>query len=240
MKKIIKTCLLVVLLISVFGCINYLALDWYTNKKINLVDVLVATHDIESREIIKEEDIKTIKIPSNYILDNVENDKDNILGKITSIQGAVPKDAMFYKSMLEDVNKIADTGSTKLMKNQVAYTLPNSDNSLVISTLVPEQKIDLYVYIEKRNEQPVFDCLFTSVRILSIKDRKGNEVGHKDNMGASMITLAVDEKHIPYLSLATKLGAIELYAPSNTYDKNQEATLNEQSKVLPYLKSNES
>ena len=236
MKKIIKNFLIMSSIILVLCVADFLLFDWYTNKKIDLVDVLIATHDIKPRELIKEEDIKVIKIPSNYVLDNVVSNKENIIGKITSIQGMIPKDSMFYTSMLENISEIADTGSTLLLKNQVAYTLPNGDNALVLNTLVPGQKIDLYVYIEKRNEPPVFDCLLKSVRVLSIKDRKGNEVGHKDNMGAALITLAVDEEYISYLSLATKLGSIELYAPSSTYKSHQEAVLFEESKVLTYLK----
>ena len=47
--------------------------------------------------------------------------------------------------------------------------------------MTANQKVDLYVTIEMKKEKPVTDLLISSIRILSVKDRKGNLMGSKNS-----------------------------------------------------------
>ncbi|MEG0176960.1 SAF domain-containing protein [Anaerorhabdus sp.] len=231
MKKIIA-CVLVIILIIIA---DFYLIDYLSVKKINLVDVYVASRTINPREIIKESDIKTIKIANDYVLPGVIHNREDIVGKITSLQGLIVKDSMFYSEQLDDIDKIPDSAVPLLEKNQVAFTLTNESGNLDTTSFVVGQSIDIYVSIQQRNEKPVFDLLLESVRIVSIKDRKGIEISSVESTGTPFsLTFAINQDVISILSLANKIGELEIYSSKNSYQNNP-SKLNKDSKILPYL-----
>lgn len=231
MKKIIA-CVLVIILIIIA---DFYLIDYLSVKKINLVDVYVASRTINPREIIKDSDIKTIKIANDYVLPGVIHNREDIVGKITSLQGLIVKDSMFYSEQLDDINKIPDSAVPLLEKNQVAFTLTNESGNLDTTSFVVGQSIDIYVSIQQRNEKPIFDLLLESVRIVSIKDRKGIEISSVESTGTPFsLTFAINQDVISILSLANKIGELEIYASKNSYQNNP-SKLNKDSKILPYL-----
>ncbi|MEG1462691.1 MAG: LytTR family transcriptional regulator DNA-binding domain-containing protein, partial [Anaerorhabdus sp.] len=65
--------------ITIFIGIDYFLVDYLSTKKINLVSVYVASRDIKPRTIITDQDIREIKIPQAYVLENVINNKNNLM-----------------------------------------------------------------------------------------------------------------------------------------------------------------
>lgn len=223
------------LLLSIFIVGNLFALDIITNRKINLVEVYVANRDIGPRETITINDIKSITIPKNYVLENAINNKNEIIGKITTLQGLIPKDSLFYKSQLEKFETLPDAAVSLLDKNQVAFILTNETGGLDLSSFTVGQRIDIYVSIEQRNVDPIFDLLLESVRVVSIKDRKGIEISEESSGSPFSLTFAIENEYISLLSIARKIGTLELYATNKSYDK-KETKLNQESKILEYIK----
>ncbi len=224
-------CLITILLVG-----NYFLVDYLSTKKINLVTVYVASRDIQPRTIITEQDIKEIKIPQDYLLTNAINNKNELLGRITSIQGRIPQDSLFYETNLDKLHTIPDSAVPLLEKNQVAYVLNVNQSNNNFDTFTVGQKVDIYVTISLKNEPTIFDCLLEGVRIVSIKDRKGIEISSKESTGSiQTLTLAIQEKQISPLSLASKLGTIELYATSSK-DTKKESILKEDSEIMKYIK----
>lgn len=235
----IKKIFLFLLIIIFFGTINYLVVDYLSTKKIDLVSIYVSSRDIEPRTIIEEKDIKEIKIPRGYVLENALINKNEIVGKITNIQGRIPKDSLFYNSNLDDIKKIPDSAVPLLEENQVAYVLSVNQSNNNFDTFIVGQKVDVYASIEMKNNSTLFDCLLESVRVISIKDRKGMEVSSKESTGGiQTLTIAIQQNQISIVSLADKVGTLELYATSKN-NKNKESVLVKESKILNYIASNE-
>lgn len=231
MKKILLF-LICFILISIS---LYFGVDYLSTKKIDLIEVIVASRDIGPREIIEVNDIKTIFIPRDYVLENAINKPEEIIGKITSLQGLIPKDSLFYKTQLDSINKIPDAAVPLLQRNEVAFHITNDSGGLDLSTFIIGQTVDIYGAINQRNETPIFDLLLSSVRVVSIKDRKGIEIGKESTGSPYSITLAINQDHISILSMIRKTGTLELYATSKSYS-GKESKLNEDSKILEFIK----
>ncbi|MEG2751640.1 MAG: SAF domain-containing protein, partial [Anaerorhabdus sp.] len=138
--------------ITIFIGIDYFLVDYLSTKKINLVSVYVASRDIKPRTIITDQDIREIKIPQAYVLENVINNKNNLIGRITNIEGRIPKDSLFYETNLDKINAIPDAAVPLLENNQVAYVLNVNQSNNNFDTFTVGQKIDVYVTINFKNE----------------------------------------------------------------------------------------
>lgn len=216
---------------------NYLLFKVILQKSINLVDVYVASNTLGPRIQISEKDIKVVRIPKAYVQENTVLDPKEIIGKFTEIQGMIPKGSMFYAEMLFAQEMLPDYPATKLRQGQVAFSLPTDLVKLSGNTLVSGQSVNLFVTVPIRNDKPVVDCLVSNVRIISIKDRNGIEMGMKESANVPyVVILAVDEKIVSDLSSAFKMGSIDLYAPSLLEVSKEESVFHEDSKVLPFIR----
>ena len=122
-KKLnIKTLLCFVSLLGLFG-LSYGVFKLYVGIKLDVKTTYIASHSISPRTIITENDLIEIEVANAYLLNNAYDDKRDIIGKITDIQGTIPAGSPFYKTMLFDVDKINDQATSLLKENQTAYTM---------------------------------------------------------------------------------------------------------------------
>ena len=99
MKKIKRTGIYA-LILCLWAVGNILAFRYYLAKMINLKTTYIAKHDIPPRTQIQTEDLTTIQVPEKYMQAYTWNEKSDIVGKYTTVQGMIPKGSMFYKDML--------------------------------------------------------------------------------------------------------------------------------------------
>lgn len=221
-----------IICIAIIGFSDYYLVDVLSTKKIDLVPVFVAATTIQPRSIITEKDIKEIYVPKAYVLEDVINNKHQIIGKITNIQGTIPKNSLFYASQLDSLHEIPDAAVPLLQPQEIAYVLSVNQSDNNFDTFIVGQRVDVYGSITPKNKLPIFDCVLESVRIVSIKDRKGIEVTSKESTGpVHTLTLAIQKEHLESLALLSKVGMIELYATTN----RKETMINEESEILQYL-----
>lgn len=215
---------------------NILLFKIVVNKAIDLVEVPYAKVDILPRTKITEKMIGYHKIPGAYVDKKAYSDSKKIIGKYTDISGKIPSGSLFYKNMLYSKNELPDYPQLLLKDGQTALSLQVDLSKMSGNTLIRHQKVDMYVTLTRKKENPVVDKLLSNVRILSVKDRKGNEISDEESSKVPYIAvLAVKDEYIPYVKLALKTGSIDLYASSDTENKKEESVLNENSLVLPYL-----
>ena len=94
MRKIKRTGIVVLILcLCVIG--NVVVFRYYLAKTINLKTTYIAKHNIPPRTQIKTEDLTMIQIPEKYMQAYTWNEKADIIGKYTSVQGMIPKGSMF-------------------------------------------------------------------------------------------------------------------------------------------------
>ena len=174
-RVIIKggACLICAVLIA---ALNYIGLTIRLNDMLDLRSTCIAARDIKPRSLITEKDILEIKVPGAYLLEHTCSDKKDIVGKYTDIQGMIPAGSCFFEEMLYDEKDLPDYPSTQLRAGQAAYTL-ETDLARMGGTIMPGQRLDLYVVLDRKNDTPVSGCLLQNVRLLAVKDHKGLEIG---------------------------------------------------------------
>ena len=234
MRKIKRTGIIVVILCL---CViaNAIAFRYYLAKTINLKTTYIAKHNIPPRTQIKTEDLTMIQIPEKYMQAYTWNEKADIIGKYTSIQGMIPKGSMFYKDMLYNEKEVRDLAITKLQEGMTIFTLETNVSSL--GSIEEGMYADIHVSISQKKEIPITGILIRHAEVISIKDHKGLSL--KDEQSTKVpyfIELGINQNDIDYLSLASSLGEIRLFPSAHSY-KPDKSTLEQDSKVTEYLKS---
>jgi len=234
MRKIKRTGIIVVILCL---CViaNVIAFRYYLAKTINLKTTYIAKHNIPPRTQIKTEDLMMIQIPEKYMQAYTWNEKADIIGKYTSIQGMIPKGSMFYKDMLYNEKEVRDLAITKLQEGMTIFTLETNVSSL--GSIEEGMYADIHVSISQKKEIPITGILIRHAEVISIKDHKGLSL--KDEQSTKVpyfIELGINQTDIDYLSLASSLGEIRLFPSVDSY-KPDKSTLEQDSKVTEYLKS---
>ena len=234
MRKIKRTGIIVIILcLCVIG--NVIAFRYYLAKTINLKTTYIAKHNIPPRTQIKTEDLTMIQIPEKYMQAYTWNEKADIIGKYTSIQGMIPKGSMFYKDMLYNEKEVRDLAITKLQEGMTIFTLETTVSSL--GSIEEGMYADIYVSISQKKEIPITGILIRHAEVISIKDHKGLSL--KDEQSTKVpyfIELGINQTDIDYLSLASSLGEIRLFPSADSY-KPDKSTLEQDSKVTEYINS---
>lgn len=234
MKKIKRTGIIVIILcLCVIG--NVIAFRYYLAKTINLKTTYIAKHNIPPRTQIKTEDLTMIQIPEKYMQAYTWNEKADIIGKYTSIQGMIPKGSMFYKDMLYNEKEVRDLAITKLQEGMTIFTLETNVSSL--GSIEEGMYADIHVSISQKKEIPITGILIRHAEVISIKDHKGLSL--KDEQSTKVpyfIELGINQTDIDYLSLASSLGEIRLFPSVDSY-KPDKSTLEQDSKVTEYINS---
>lgn len=234
MRKIKRTGIIVIVLcLCVIG--NVIAFRYYLAKTINLKTTYIAKHNIPPRTQIKTEDLTMIQIPEKYMQAYTWNEKADIIGKYTSIQGMIPKGSMFYKDMLYNEKEVRDLAITKLQEGMTIFTLETNVSSL--GSIEEGMYADIHVSISQKKEIPITGILIRHAEVISIKDHKGLSL--KDEQSTKVpyfIELGINQTDIDYLSLASSLGEIRLFPSVDSY-KPDKSTLEQDSKVTEYINS---
>ena len=234
MRKIKRTGIIVIILcLCVIG--NVIAFRYYLAKTINLKTTYIAKHNIPPRTQIKTEDLTMIQIPEKYMQAYTWNEKADIIGKYTSIQGMIPKGSMFYKDMLYNEKEVRDLAITKLQEGMTIFTLETNVSSL--GSIEEGMYADIHVSISQKKEIPITGILIRHAEVISIKDHKGLSL--KDEQSTKIpyfIELGINQTDIDYLSLASSLGEIRLFPSVDSY-KPDKSTLEQDSKVTEYINS---
>jgi hypothetical protein len=234
MRKIKRTGIIVIILcLCVIG--NVIAFRYYLAKTINLKTTYIAKHNIPPRTQIKTEDLTMIQIPEKYMQAYTWNEKADIIGKYTSIQGMIPKGSMFYKDMLYNEKEVRDLAITKLQEGMTIFTLETNVSSL--GSIEEGMYADIHVSISQKKEIPITGILIRHAEVISIKDHKGLSL--KDEQSTKVpyfIELGINQTDIDYLSLASSLGEIRLFPSLDSY-KPDKSTLEQDSKVTEYINS---
>ena len=228
MKKNAGLIGLIVLLI-----INVLLFKILLDKQLDLVEVPVAKVRIEPRTQIESEMVEMVKVPKVLLNEDCVTNIKEAVGKYTEIEGIIPQGSLFYHSMLFDEDELPDYPSLKLKDGQNVFSLPIDLVKSSGNTLTNNQRIDIYVTLTPKKENPISDALLLSVRIINVVDRKGTDMKKSELNIPSVINLAVDEQYVALLKKASEMGSIDLYATA--FPQEEECILKQESAVLPML-----
>ena len=204
----------------------------YINHELELIEVYVANDNLVARTQIDQDSIKLIKIPKAYLSDQVVLKKNDIVGKYVKLNTSIPEGSLVYESSIEQLDDTIDKPALLLKVNQAVFALDVNMSSTAGNTIQAGSKIDIYGTI-KNNRETIVDLLFKQVRVLSIKDKNGNEVDNKTNQVPKIMLIAVDQEEIPILTKVIAVGDITI-TPTSEFFSEEECILYD-SILLGYL-----
>lgn len=224
-----------ILFIGLLVCISlilYGISNIYINHELELVEVYVANDNLIARTQINQESIKLIKVPKVYLSEQVILKKSDLIGKYVKLNTSIPKGSLIYQSSVELLDDSIDKPALLLKVNQAVFALDVNMSSTAGNTIQAGSKIDIYGTI-KSNRETIVDLLFKQVRVLSIKDKNGNEVDSKTNQVPKIMLIAVDQEEIPILAKVIAIGDITI-TPTAEFFSDDECILYD-SLLLGYL-----
>ena len=192
----------------------------YINHELELVEVYVANDNLVARTQIDQDSIKLIKIPKAYLSDQVVLKKNDIVGKYVKLNTSIPEGSLVYESSIEQLDDTIDKPALLLKVNQAVFALDVNMSSTAGNTIQAGSKIDIYGTI-KNNRETIVDLLFKQVRVLSIKDKNGNEVDNKTNQVPKIMLIAVDQEEIPILTKVIAVGDITITPTSEFFSQDE-------------------
>lgn len=192
----------------------------YINHELELIEVYVANDNLVARTQIDQDSIKLIKIPKAYLSDQVVLNKNDIVGKYVKLNTSIPEGSLVYESSIERLDDTIDKPALLLKVNQAVFALDVNMSSTAGNTIQAGSKIDIYGTI-KNNRETIVDLLFKQVRVLSIKDKNGNEVDIKTNQVPKIMLIAVDQEEIPILTKVIAVGDITITPTSEFFSEDE-------------------
>lgn len=205
----------------------------YIHNQLELVEVYVAKDVITARTRIHEDQLRKIKVPKAYLSDDAILNKDQLIGKYVKIYASIPKGSLVYGSTIESLSESIDQPSLLLRENQAVYAIDVSLSSTSGNTLQIGSKVDIYGTIKVGRDTKV-DLLFKQVRVISVKDKNGNEVDRKNNQMPKLLLLAFDQVEIPLITKLIAMGEITI-TPTAEFISDDECVLNDLSLLLDIL-----
>ncbi len=235
MKTIILKLAACATMAILIGILLIFGVSLKASQMIDLQTTYIASNDILPRTKISESDLIEIQVPAGFLLDYSVNDKAEIIGKYTDIQGKIPAGSVFYKTMLYDEKNLPDYPTSQLKEGQSAYTL-ETDLARMGGLIIPGQRVDIYASITSHDGTTVTGILEENVRVISVKDHRGLDLDDPESTGIPyMAVLAVRSEDLAYLSSAEEAGTIRLFSSSRSYDSSAEARLVQDSPVIACL-----
>ena len=107
MKQFLNNSKVILLCFFLFAYVG-LRLSKQDSNNNKMTSSFIAKKDILPRTRIQETDIEEIKVHTSFINKNTIQNKYDIIGKYTDIQGKIPAGSFFYKTMLFDAEELPD------------------------------------------------------------------------------------------------------------------------------------
>jgi pilus assembly protein CpaB len=111
------------------------------------VSVVVTTHDIEIRSLLKEEDLEVIEVPIELVAFNAVSDVDSVVGKIAKIPFIAGE--MVFEHHLVDPTNVNGDYAFIIEDDEVLLALPATDLMSEINILQSGDLVDILATIEQ-------------------------------------------------------------------------------------------
>ena len=231
----------VVTIVAIALClaILFFAYRYRVNKAINAVSVPIATKTLESRKLIEEEDIKTVKVAYSMITSNVLINKENIIGKYVNYNTFIPEGSLFYDSAVVTWKQMPDSTWAEIDEGYTIVSLAVNSQSTYGNSIYPKDKIDLYYQGSIGNDRFV-GKLIEGIEVLAVKDDKGNHIFKKsaDQTNAAALIFAVPENMHLLLRKAIYLNGYIIPVPRNSsYNPKTKIYQEDTSAIVDFIES---
>jgi Flp pilus assembly protein CpaB len=209
--------------------------DYYYEEVLNYIEVPILNKDLSQRDIISKNDIDVIRLPSEFINEDIILKQDLLIDQYVKLGNNINSSTLISKKQLENTEKMNDYGSTLLNKNQSLFSVTTNLSKTSGNNLNESMNVDIYLTIKEDNNF-LCDKVLENVRIVAIKDSDGNDIDSDSlNLIPYIIVMAINEDYIPIMNIALKVGELDLYINNDCYQYQEESILNINSNIMDYL-----
>lgn len=229
----------VIAIVCAIICIGILffAYRYRVNKKVAPVSVPYATRELESRTLITEKDVATVKVAKSMITENVIEKEKDVIGKYVNYNTTIPKGSLFYNSSVVDWESMPDSSWSNIEDGNTVVSLSISGLVMFSNSIYPGAIIDLY-YQTFEEGKLVYGKLIENIKVLAVKDQNGKHVFEKtaSQTSASAIIFSVPEDLNLLLRKATYLSGSIIPVLRNSNYASSETNQNKTLVSSQYLK----
>jgi len=227
-KKLIKILANIIILL-IIG----IGVFMYCDYRLEMVDVYVTKYSLSPRTLISDDEIERVRVPANYLNDEVILNKNEIVGKYVKINCLIPKGSFLYKGSLDNIENMKDKINSELKSGEVSFDLYSNDVKVNQACILKGMYVDLYLTINSKTV--VSDILLNNVKIIGLYDNNNNEIKDYDTSSIlNTISLAVPKEYVNYLNKAVVIGELSILIGNDSY-KDSKTTLNKNSAIFDYL-----
>ena len=223
-KNIVTVIAAVVCVIIIFFAYKY-----RVSQAINTTTVPQAAVKIEARTEITKDLIKSTKVATSLISDNVIKDQNEIIGKFVNYNTVIPKGSLFYKGSVVEWEKMPDSAWSNISSGNTIVSLAVNQTTTYGNSIYPGDYIDLYYKTYDNKGKLVYGPLIKSIKVLAVKDVNGEHIFKKsaDQQDASALIFQVTEEYHLILRVAMSIGGSQIIpVPRNAnYGKDEVTTL---------------
>lgn len=167
-----------VTILGVIACliILYAGYTMRINAKTALVDVYYANQTIQPKTLITEEMVSKTSVPASFILGTYYKNYNDIVGKYSNYNTVISKGSLFYSDLLIEEENLPDAILYDVNEGERVVSFPVNMESTYGNSIMPGNKVDIYVKLVNDRDQIVYGQFYEKVEILGIKDNAGKNV----------------------------------------------------------------
>ncbi len=180
------------------------------NNATKPVRVPVASHTIEQKHQITQEDYTYVYIARDALKGNYITNVNEIVGKYTNVNVIIPEGSMFYKDTLLSKDELSYKSVLDLKDGETLYYLTVNMLTSYTNSIIPGNYIDIYIST-KEDGLAVVGKLLQNVEVLQVKTSDGKNVfdSNDESRVPYVIIFALpEEEHL----LMRKINAINNYS----------------------------
>ena len=154
----------------------YIGYNMRVSAAVSPQPVPYAKKTIQPRTRITEDMIGIAQIPPGLIKGKIITKKDDVIGLYTNVNTIVPEGSLFYRDAVVPKQQLADVAVMDLPKGYILFNLPVDVKSTYGNSVMPGNYIDIYYKGLDDNKTLMYGVLLRNVKILAVKDAKGQNV----------------------------------------------------------------
>jgi len=168
--------------VTIIGVIAIIALlYWGYNRAIQsqvtpVSGIPIAKEKILPATEITADMIETISVaPIVLQKGDIYQNRNEVIGKYTNYDTAVPKGSMFYKNAIITKEELPDASLLDLKAGEVPFNLDVTVRSTFGNSIRPGTYIDIYLKAEENNEI-IYGKFIENIEVLAVMDSSGQNV----------------------------------------------------------------
>lgn len=167
-----------VTILGVLAClvILYVGYSMQINSRTSLVKVYYAAKNIPPKTLITKEMVLEMEVPASFIKGNYYKNYNDIVGKYSNYNTIIAQGSIFYSSLLVEEENLPDAIFYDVNEGEKVVSFPVTMESTYGNSIMPGNKVDIYVKLIDDNHKVVYGTFYEKVEILGVKDKSGNNV----------------------------------------------------------------